>query len=132
MRKQNALSIFDEMGEMFEELFPVSANNMKSDVKELENEYVIDIELPGYKKEEVSVDYNEGYLTVKASHNDSSEDKKHKYIRQEIRRSMQERSYYVGDIEEEKVKAKMENGILELRIPKVEALPEKTNQILIE
>lgn len=132
MRKQNALSIFDEMGEMFNELFPVSANNMKSDVKELDKEYVIDVELPGYTKEEIKIDYNDGYLTINACHNTSKEEGKHKYIRKEITTNRVERSYYIGEVAEDKLKAKLENGILEIHVPKEENLPEKTKQILIE
>ncbi len=130
MKKNNALSLFDDM---FETFFPSVREDMKSDVKENENEYEIDIELPGFKKEEVNVSIDDGYLTVKAEH--KAEDKNegnHKYIRQERSYRALERSYYVGDVNEDAIKAKLESGVLTLSIPKKEIVKPQETHIAIE
>ena len=99
-------------------------NMMKTDVKEHENGYEVDIDLPGFKKDELNLDLTDGYLTISASKglDKDEEDKKGKYIRKERYAGSMSRSLYVGDgITEEDIKAKYENGILKLSIPKKEA-----------
>ncbi len=99
-------------------------NMMKTDVKEHENGYEVDIDLPGFKKDELNLDLTDGYLTISASKglDKDEEDKKGKYIRKERYAGSMSRSFYVGDgIIEEDIKAKYENGILKLSIPKKEA-----------
>ena len=99
-------------------------NMMKTDVKEHENGYEVDIDLPGFKKDELNLDLTDGYLTIFASKglDKDEEDKKGKYIRKERYAGSMSRSFYVGDgITEEDIKAKYENGILKLSIPKKEA-----------
>ena len=101
-----------------------AANMMKTDVKEHENGYEVDIDLPGFKKDELNLDLTDGYLTISASKglDKDEEDKKGKYIRKERYAGSMSRSFYVGDgITEEDIKAKYENGILKLSIPKKEA-----------
>ena len=98
-------------------------NLMKTDVREVENHYEVDIDLPGFKKDEVNVELKNGYLTIQASKGlDKDEsDKKGKYIRQERYAGACSRSFYVGeDVEAGEVAAKFENGILQLSIPKKE------------
>ena len=132
MRKNNALSIFDEVSEMFEDMFPVKNTEMRSDIKESDNDYQIDIELPGFDKKEINISYEDKYLTVSAAHSEEKEDKKHKYVSKERSYSSLERSYYVGDIDYSAIKAKMDKGVLEILIPKKAIeLPEE-NKILIE
>ena len=99
-------------------------NMMKTDVKEHENGYEVDIDLPGFKKDELNLDLTDGYLSISASKglDKDEEDKKGKYIRKERYAGSMSRSFYVGDgITEEDIKAKYENGILKLSIPKKEA-----------
>lgn len=96
-------------------------NLMKTDVRETENSYELDIDLPGFKKDEVHVDLKNGYLTISAEKGlDKDEsDKKGKYIRQERYAGACSRTFYVGEeVEPEDVTAKFENGILQLSIPK--------------
>ena len=109
---------------------------MKTDVHEQEGQYEVDIDLPGFKKEEISLELNGGYLTVAAAKGlDKDEnDKKGKLIRQERYAGSMQRSFYVGEyLTEEDIKASFKHGVLSLIIPKKEApkLPEK-KQILIE
>ena len=95
-------------------------NLMKTDVRETENAYEVDIDLPGFKKDEISVDLEDGYLTIRAAKglDKDEKDKKGKYIRQERYAGACSRSFYVGDVKPEDVSAKYEDGILKLSMPK--------------
>ena len=111
-------------------------NEMKTDVRETEDGYELDIDLPGFKKDEVTAQLDNGYLTIQASKGLDKEqkDKKGKYIRKERYAGSMSRSFYVGDaITEEDVHAKYEDGILKLSVPKQEAKAvEQTKHIAIE
>ena len=111
-------------------------NLMKTDVRETEGSYELDIDLPGFKKEDVNVELKNGYLTIAASKSlDKDEkDQKGRYIRQERYAGAMSRSFYVGeDVQPSEISAKFENGILQLSVPKAEQkrLP-KTTTIAIE
>ena len=113
-----------------------SKNLMKTDVRETENSYELDIDLPGFKREDVNVELKNGYLTIAASKSlDKDEkDQKGRYIRQERYAGAMSRSFYVGeDVQPSEISAKFENGILQLSVPKAEQkrLP-KTTTIAIE
>lgn len=100
---------------------PIQTTAMKTDVKETEDSYELDIELPGYKKEDVKAHLKDGYLTINASSsvNNDEKDKEGKYIRRERYVGSVSRSFYVGeDITEQDVTAKFENGVLKLTVPK--------------
>ena len=111
-------------------------NEMKTDVRETEDGYELDIDLPGFKKDEVTAQLDNGYLTIQASKGLDKEqkDKKGKYIRKERYAGSMSRSFYVGDaITEEDGHAKYEDGILKLSVPKKEAKAvEQTKHIAIE
>ena len=111
-------------------------NEMKTDVRETEDGYELDIDLPGFKKDEVTAQLDNGYLTIQAYKGLDKEqkDKKGKYIRKERYAGSMSRSFYVGDaITEEDVHAKYEDGILKLSVPKKEAKAvEQTKHIAIE
>ena len=108
---------------------------MKTDVHEHDDMYEVDIDLPGFKKEEIHLDLENGYLTVGASKGLDKEEKtrKGKLIRQERYAGSMQRSFYVGEgLTEEDIKARFEDGVLKLTVPKkVPALPEKKT-IMIE
>lgn len=110
-------------------------NLMKTDVRETENTYEVDVDLPGFKKDEISIDLSNGYLTIQAAKglDKDEEDKKGRYIRRERYAGSMSRSFYVGDVKPEEVSAKFENGILTLDVPKAgqKKLPEN-NRICIE
>ena len=111
-----------------------AANLMKTDVHETEDSYEMNVELPGFKKEDIHVDLKEGYLTLRAEKNLEKEEKKEKkVIRSERYVGSMSRSFYVGDIRPESVKCKYEDGVLTLTFPKAEQpkLPE-THSITIE
>lgn len=106
-------------------------NLMRTDIKETEAGYDLDVELPGYKKEDLSLELNGGYLNISAEKNSSNEEKdtEGRIIRRERYSGSMKRSFYVGeDITEEDIKARFEDGILKLFIPKKvveEQIPEK-------
>ena len=103
---------------------------MKTDIRETENGYELDIDLPGFKKEDIQAHVENGYLTIQASQNSSQEtkDNKDQFIRRERYSGQCSRSFYVGEqMTEADIHAKYENGILHLTLPKKEApaLPER-------
>ncbi len=107
-----------------------SKNMMKTDVRETEDTYELDIDLPGFKKDELNLDLKNGYLTIQATKglDKDEKDKNGKYIRQERYAGSMSRSFYVGEIPMEAVKARYEDGILRISLPKEEkkALPKPT------
>ena len=140
-------SLFDDMFPFDDSFFtskknPLYGKNasrvMKTDIKENEGSYELDIDLPGFKKDEVTAGLNDGYLTVSAAKGldqDEQEKETGKYIRRERYAGACQRSYYVGeDITEEDIKAEFKHGILKLFVPKKEVKPavEEKKYITIE
>ena len=113
-----------------------AAHEMKTDVRETDSGYEVDIDLPGFKKDEIDVQLDNGYLSISAAKGLDKEekDKEGKYIRKQRYAGSMSRSFYVGDaITEDDIKAKYESGILRLSIPKKEAKQvETTKRIAIE
>ena len=113
-------------------------NLMKTDVRETDTDYKLEIDLPGFKKDEVKVALENGYLTISAAKGldqDEQEKETGKYIRRERYAGACERSFYVGDgLATEDIKGEFKHGILKLTIPKKEVKPavEKKNYISIE
>ena len=109
---------------------------MRTDVRETDNGYEIDMDLPGFKKDEITLDLSQGNLTVSArkSMEKKNEDEKGRMLRQERYAGSMSRSFYVGDhITEEDIKARFEDGVLRLTVPKKEAKKaEEKKTILIE
>lgn len=98
-------------------------NVMKTDIKETDNSYEIDIDLPGFQKEEINANLENGYLTINAVKKEQKEQKNESgvYIRRERYTGQCSRSFYVGDaVEQQEIKAKFDNGILRLTVPKKE------------
>lgn len=110
------------------------SNSMRTDIKELDDSYELDVQLPGYNKEDVEVEIKNGYLTVRANHTENNEDKEDgKYIRKECYTGSCERSYYVGDkLTSDDVKANFANGVLQLTVPKEDKLPEREQKQLVQ
>ena len=131
-------NLFDDFfGDSFEKNFfgehnPLygkrAKNLMKTDVREHDDSYEVDIELPGFHKDEVHLSLENGYLNIAAAKGldkDEKDKKTGKLIRQERYAGGMSRSFYVGeDITEEDIKAKLEHGVLFLQIPKKEAKPQ--------
>ena len=110
-------------------------NLMKTDVRDTGDGYELDVDLPGFKKDEVNVKLNDGYLTISAAKglDKDDKDKKGNYIRRERYAGAMQRSFYVGDIKGEDIRAKFENDILSLTVPKADVKKlESHNTIAIE
>ena len=111
-------------------------NLMKTDVREMDGSYELDVDLPGFKKDEVHVDLKNGYLTIQAAKglDKEEQDKKGKYIRQERYAGACSRSFYVGwDVEPDEISAKFESGILQISVPKETRKPEvKSTSVSIQ
>ena len=108
-------------------------NLMKTDIREHDEGYELDIDLPGFKKDEIKVELENGYLTISATKgaDNDEQDKKGKYIRRERYAGTMQRSFYVGDdVTQEDIKAKFENGILRLSIPKKDAKAVETKKTI--
>lgn len=125
-------SFFDDaFDDVFSTPFFKGSNevSMKTDISEKDGNYLLDIELPGCKKEDIKMELDEGYLTISASRNTSNEEKDDKgnIIRQERYSGTYQRSFYVGeDLTETDIKASYDNGELKIIVPKKEAkIPEK-------
>ena len=109
---------------------------MKTDVKETDGSYEVDIDLPGFKKDEINAKLENGYLTISAAKglDKDEKDKKGKYIRRERYAGAMSRSFYVGEgVTQDEIKARYEDGILKLTVPKKDAKAvEKNDYIAIE
>ena len=108
-------------------------NMMKTDIRETDGSYELDIDLPGFKKDEIQMELKDGVLTVSAAKglDKDEEDKKGKYIRKERYAGAMQRSFYVGEnLTQEDIKANYENGILRLSVPKKEAKPVETKKTI--
>lgn len=140
-------SFFDDfMSNPFESVFSMdndmffgdrNSTLLKTDVKEIDGNYEFEIELPGYQKDDIHAKLKDGYLTISASRNENKDEKDEEgnYIRRERYSGKCQRSFFVGkEIREEDVKAKFENGILHLVVPKLEEkkLVESEKRIEIE
>ena len=142
---ENLMDVFDDFdrnffrgfGNIDRALYGKHAQNMmKTDVKETDEGYEVDVDLPGFQKDEIHLELTNGYLTISAEKTleKDNENKKGKMLRQERYAGVMQRSFYVGEhLTEEDVKASYENGVLHIKFPKKEALkaPEKKT-ILIE
>ena len=142
---ENLMDVFDDFDRSFfrgfdhpgRVLYGKNAPHMmKTDVKETENGYEVDVDLPGFKKDEIKLELNNGYLTISTekSLEKNQEGPKGRIIRQERYSGSMQRSFYVGqNLREDDIKARYENGVLSLLIPRVDAqkVPEKKT-ILIE
>ena len=110
-----------------------AGNVMKTDVKETEAGYEVDIDLPGFKKDEINAKLDNGYLTISAAKglDKDEQDKNGKYIRRERYAGSMSRSFYVGEgVTEEDIKAKYEDGILRLVVPKKDAKAVENNRYI--
>ena len=129
---------FPAFSDIDQKLYGKHANNlMKTDVKETDTGYEVDIDLPGFKKDEITMRLEDGYLTINAAKGLDKEEKneKGKFVRRERYAGNLSRSFYVGEnVTEQDIHPKYENGILSFRVPKEDqkAVEEKKHYISIE
>ena len=129
-RKRNDFDLWDEM---FRDPFFTGEREsklMKTDIKKKKDKYIVDIDLPGYEKEDIKIEVDNGYLIVNAKTSHHKDEKEEgKYVRKERFVGECSRSFYVGeDVKQEDIKASFRNGTLKIEIPKKDEpkeLPEK-------
>jgi HSP20 family molecular chaperone IbpA len=133
--RNNSFDLFDDLFE--DEFFPrhevftrKERNLMRTDIKEKNDKYLLDIDLPGFEKENINISLNNGYLTVEAKVNrNEKKEENEKFVRKERFYGECSRSYYVGDdIKEEDINAEFKNGILKVEIPKKQ-IENKTKEV---
>lgn len=114
-----------------DQFFENEGNKMKCDVYEKDNTYHVEMDLPGFKKNEIKIECNKGNLVVTAEkeENDEEKDENKKYLRRERVYGKYSRSFYLGDINEDGIEAKFDNGTLTISIPKID---ENENKKLID
>ncbi len=98
----------------------LSSDTFKVDVQDNEKEYCIDAELPGVKKEEINLEMNEGKLTISVNREESLEEEQKNYVHRERRYSSMQRAIYLQEASGDDIKAKMEDGILNIIVPKID------------
>jgi len=130
------ISKFDVFDDMFDDHFfsKKDMQLMKTDIKETNGNYILEIDLPGYNKENISIELNNGYLTINAeiSNNIDESDEETNYIHKERYSGKCSRSFYVGEnVKEEDINASFKNGILNIIIPKEEKVEHTKKQIEI-
>lgn len=136
--RNNQLDLWN--GNVFADLFEDSfvrrnATLMKTDIKEDDDKFIFDVDLPGYNKEDIKISMEDGYLTIEGKREEVQEQKDDKgtYLRRERRCGQVARSYYVGDVNEDKIEASFKNGVLTINVFKQkEPLPETKKYISIQ
>lgn len=103
---------------------------LKTDIREYQNKYIMEIDIPGIKKEDITINYENGYLTIKATKNITL--KPEVYIRRERFYGEIKRSFYIGDKKESDIKASYDNGILTISFPKADIQKKQIPNILIK
>lgn len=107
-------SFFNNFGSMSN----MELNRFKTDIKENEDKYIVEAELPGIDKNNIDIELEDNYLTITAENNEVVEEEKDSYIRRERRSGKFQRCFYVKDINQDEIEANFDNGILELKLPK--------------
>ena len=123
--------VFDDF--MFPTMKDSDFGKMKCDIYEKDGVYHLEMDIPGFDKKDVNIEIDENdYLTITAEKSDNSEDKDKNYIRQERSYGKYQRSFYLGDVDKEKIDAKFENGILKITMPKKEEVKSSKKTIEIQ
>ena len=123
--------VFDDF--MFPTIKDSNFGKMKCDIYEKDGIYYLEMDIPGFDKKDVNIEIDENdYLTITAEKSSEDEDKDRNYIRQERSYGKYQRSFYLGDIDKEKIDAKFENGILKITMPKKEEIKSSKKTIEIQ
>lgn len=135
MNVMNLISRGSFLGDIFNDNFyePIIRNSsiLRSDIYELDNNYVIDVDVPGLKKEDISIDYENEYLTISVKKEETKEENTN-YIRRERYFGEYKRSFYIGKAKEADIQAKFTDGLLKITFPKTNQIEDSKKQITIE
>ncbi len=110
----------------------IFSKDMKTDIEERENEYIVNIDVPGVDKKDINLSFDDGYLTISVEHNNEKEDSNKSYIRKERSSLSMSRSYFLEYGDENNIKAKLNDGVLHIQIGKIESKIEQKKTISIE
>ena len=108
------------LDDIFDNFDSTRNNNMQCDIYEKDGDYHIEIDIPGFDKKDIKVECDNGYLTVTAKKDEEAEDKSKNYIRRERSYGKYQRSFYIGDMDSNEIRAKFKHGMLKIIVPKVE------------
>lgn len=139
-RRRNENRMTEKSEDPFDALWDSFFNNVmdrsklgfRTDVKEKDDKYIIDAELPGMDKDDITVEMDDNYLTIAANNEEYNEAEEEGYIRRERRRGSYCRSFYIENIKEDEIEAEYNNGILEITLPKQEETVTKKKTIDIK
>lgn len=123
-------NFFDDTFGLFDN-YTFKSNIMKTDISIKDNNYIMKIDIPGFKKDEISINYDNGYITISAI-KESTKEENEKYIRKERYYGEYKRTFYIGKINEENIKASYNDGTLCITYPKQEEKKEIRKQIIID
>ncbi|HPG91921.1 MAG TPA: Hsp20/alpha crystallin family protein [Clostridia bacterium] len=119
LTKRDPFDVFDIFDKVLQ---PVGHTDMKTDVSETDKNYLFTMDLPGFNKDDINISVDKGYLTVCANKDETNEQTEKGYIFRERKTGSCSRSFYLGDISEDKISAKYENGTLVIDVPKQEKI----------
>lgn len=129
-KNNNYLSMFDDFNSFFDE---VLGKDMKTNILEKDDAYIVTSEIPGVSKENIKIDIADNNLTISVSKKDNKETKEKKnYLVKEISEASYNRTFYLEDMDEDNISAKMDNGILTITVGKVKEVKPKVRMISID
>ena len=108
------------LDDLFDSFLSSEEVNMKCDIYEHDNKYHIEMDIPGYKKDENKLESNKGNIVITAEKKEETKDEHKKYLRKERVYGKIQRSFYLGDIKEDEIEASFKDGVLEVVVPKLE------------
>ena len=118
------------LDDLFDNFFASEENKLKCDIYEKDNCYCLEMDIPGFKKEEIKIECNKGNIVITAEkeHTENEQDENKKYIRRERTYGKYQRSFYLGEMEENNIEASFKDGTLKIVVPKVE--PKETKKYI--
>ena len=128
----SAYDPFKEMEEFERRFFGQRTPAMKTDIRETENAYILESDLPGFSREDIHAEINNGYLTIRAEHKSENEDKNESYLRRERSYGSFSRTFDLDGIDAEAITASFKNGVLTLELPKMQQKVEEARKVEIQ
>ena len=128
----SAYDPFKEMEEFERRFFGQRTPAMKTDIRETENAYILESDLPGFSREDIHAEINNGYLTIRAEHKSENEDKNESYLRRERSYGSFSRTFDLDGIDAEAITASFKNGVLTLELPKMQKKDEEARRVEIK
>jgi len=128
-KNNNYLSLFDEFDDFFTDKL---GKDMKTNILENDDNYTVTSEIPGVSKENIKIDVADNTLTISVNKKNTNKDEKKNYLVKEISETSSSRSFYLDDMDENNITAKMDNGILTITVGKIKEVKPQTKRITIE